>query len=180
MKQTMRRKDNDRVARRLALLLAAGCLALALPAGAADRVGYINISQLVRDSQMGKEARAELEATRRQKEQAVEIKGRTLKLLREELNTAGAQMGEVEKRQKIDALQKIYKEYQRLVADAKDEILQQDRDLVARILKQADGVLKEVARKQKFAIILKDPNAIGYLDPEADITQAVLDALDKK
>ncbi len=66
-----------------------------------------------------------------------------------------------------------------MVADAKEEIKRQDRELVARILKKADGALKKVAKKKKYTIILKDPNAIGYLDPEVDITDAVLKELNK-
>jgi len=37
-----------------------------------------------------------------------------------------------------------------------------------------------VAKKKKFVIILKDPNAIAYLDPKVDITDLVLKALNRK
>ena len=75
---------------------------------------------------------------------------------------------------------KKYKEYQRLVADAKEDITREDRELVSIILKKADNVLKRVAKNNKFTIILKDPNAIGYLDPSVDITDLVLKELNKK
>ena len=74
----------------------------------------------------------------------------------------------------------MYKEYQRLVADAKEDITREDRQLVAIILEQANDILKKVAKKKKYGIILKDPNAIGYLDPDVDITDLVLKELNKK
>jgi outer membrane protein len=64
-------------------------------------------------------------------------------------------------------------------ADAKDEIEKQNRDLVAGILKKADGILKSIAKKRGFGIILKDPKVVGYLDPDLDITDDVLKALNK-
>ena len=150
-------------------------------ADAADaKVGYINLNRLVRESEMGKRARADLVALRQKKEGEVERKGQTLKLLREEINTRGDQMEAEEKKQKVELLQKVYKEYQRLVADAKEDIVREDRELVATILKEADDILKKVAKKNKYAIILKDPNAIGYLDESVDITDEVLKELNKK
>jgi len=41
-------------------------------------------------------------------------------------------------------------------------------------------VLKRVAKKRKYTIILKDPKADGYLDPSVDITDEVLKGLNKK
>lgn len=149
-------------------------------AEAADPVGYINLNRLVRESEMGKTARADLVTLRQKKEKEIERKGQTLKLLREEINTRGAKMSDAEKKEKIELLQKVYKEYQRMVADAKEDIVREDRELVATILKQADDILKKVAKKKKFSIILKDPNAVGYLDEKVDITDDVLKELNKK
>ena len=38
---------------------------------------------------------------------------------------------------------------------------------------------KKVAKRNGYTIILKDPNAIGYLDPAVDITDEVLKELNK-
>jgi len=89
-------------------------------------------------------------------------------------------MSAAEKQDTVEALKKLYKDYQRMVADAKEDISREDRELVALILKKADDILKKVAKKKRFSIILKDPNAIGYLDPDVDITDLVLKELDKK
>jgi outer membrane protein len=129
---------------------------------------------------MGQQARTDLDLLRAQKEKEVDRQGQALKQLQEDLNTRGAQMAEGEKKEKTEQLQRIYKDYQRLVADAKEDIAREDRELVATILKAADDILKDAARKKKFSIILKDPNVIGYLDPEVDITDDVLKALNQR
>ena len=156
----------------------------ATPAGAAEvmegKVGYINLNRLVRESNMGQKARADLLRMRENKEKEIERQGQILKGLREELNKRGDEMGDSEKKEKTELLQKVYRDYQRLVADAKEDIAREDRDLVAMILKAADSILKDVAKARKFSIILKDPNAIGYLDPKVDITDDILKQLNRK
>ena len=149
---------------------------------AADKakVGYINLQRLVNESNLGKEARKDILKIRKEKETVVAIKIKEINQLKDFINKNGPKMKPEEKNVKVEALKRKYKEYQRLVADAKEDITREDRELVSIILKKADNVLKRAAKDNKFTIILKDPNTIGYLDPSVDITEIVLKALNKK
>ena len=147
---------------------------------AADKVGYINLQRLVNESEMGQAAKQNIIKLRTEREQAAAAKLQEINRLKEIINDKDSQLSAAERREKLEAFQKAYKEYQRLVADAKEDIAREDRELVSTILDKADGVLKRVAKKQKYAIILKDPNAVGYLDPEVDVTDEVLKELNKK
>ena len=160
-------------------LAAALSSAMAQPIHAQTKVGYIDLQRLVGESEMGRKAQQELSVMREQKEALLGIKLSELNKLKDYINKEGATMDPATKKDKIEELQKAYKDYQRLVADAKDDIEREDRDLVATILNKADGVLKMVAKSQGYTIILKDPNAIGYLDKSVDITDAVLKELNK-
>jgi len=80
---------------------------------------------------------------------------------------------------KIAQRDALIENYKKMVGQAREDIAREDRQLVAEILKKADGVLKAVAKEKKFTIILKDPNAIGYLDESVDITTQVLAGLNK-
>lgn len=154
-------------------------MAVASSGYAADRVGYINLQRLVNESEMGKAAKNDLMKLRSEKEANLKAKLKALTDLKAEIDGKDSVMNQDEKNEKTKTLNKLYKEYQRDVADAKEEIVNDDRELVARILKKADGALKKVAKKKKYAIIIKDPNAIGYLDPDVDITDDVLKELNK-
>ncbi|MBN2062428.1 MAG: OmpH family outer membrane protein [Deltaproteobacteria bacterium] len=146
---------------------------------AADKVGYINLQRLVNESNMGKAARADIQKMRQQKEKDLKVKLEDFNALRDKLNKEGAKMEEGVKKENMEQLRQAYKEYQRLLDDAKEDIVREDKELVAIILQKADGILKEVAKKNKYSIILKDPNAVGYLDPDVDITDLVLKELNK-
>lgn len=158
------------------MLFVAGSVSFA----ANNKVGYINLQRLVNESKMGKSAREDIQKMRKSKERVVAAKLKKINRLRDDINNRAASMSAMEKQDKVEDLKKLYKEYQRMVADAKEDISREDRELVSIILKKADGVLKKVAKKKKYSIILKDPNAIGYLDPDVDITDLVLKELDKK
>lgn len=166
------------------LLVIAGCIVLALvwctSSYAAEKVGYINLQRLVSESKMGKEAKADIQRMRKTKQAVLNNKLKDIIKLRDLINQKGDKLPARERRDKVELLQKMNKEYQRLVADAKEDIAREDRDLVAIILEKANDILKKVAKKKKYGIILKDPKAIGYLDPAVDITDLVLKELNKK
>jgi outer membrane protein len=144
------------------------------------RVGYLNLQRLVNESDMGKTAKQEIQKLRKEREAAINGKLVEINRLKELINNQGSTMSSDEKREKIEQLQKAYKEYQRMVADAKEDIEREERQLVSVILTEADSVLKKVAKKMRYTIILKDPNVIGYLDPSADITDHLLRELKKE
>ncbi len=170
--------------RKKKLLVIAGCIVLALvwctSSYAADKVGYINLQRLVNESKMGKDAKADIQKMRKTKQAVLDKKLKDINKLRDFINKKGDKLAARDRSDKVELLQKMFKDYQRLVADAKEDITREDRQLVAIILEKANDILKKVAKKKKYAIILKDPKAIGYLDPAVDITDLVLKELNKK
>jgi len=144
-----------------------------------DKVGYINLQRLVNESKMGKAAKANIEKLRKKKQTEIDTQLKEIQDLKTLIEKNGDLMGEANKAEKVEELQRMYKNYKRMVADAKEELANEDSKLVATILEKADGVLKQVAKKEKYSIILKDPDAIGYLDPKVDITDAVIEAFNK-
>ena len=148
---------------------------------AADyKVGYINLQRLISESKIGKDAQKQIQKMRNEKQAIIDSKRRDLEKFQKFINEEGAKMPPQEKRKKQQALQKAYKEYQRLIADAKEDITREDRELVTLILDRAQDIVKKVAKKNKYTMILKDANAIGYLDPEVDITDQVVKELNKR
>jgi outer membrane protein len=163
----------------LALVLIIGPAA-SLCWAAEGKVGFINLQRLVNESKMGQAARENIKQLRQQRQNQLKTKLEEINALRTEVNEKREEMSLKERQDKIEVLQKAYKEYQRMVDDAKEDITREDKELVALILQKADGILKNVAKSNGYSIIIKDPNVLGYLDPGLDITDLVLKALDKK
>lgn len=155
------------------------CFSSANVLAASDKVGYINLDRLVKESNMGKVAVENIERLKKEKQAMISRKLKTINEVKLDLENRNDLLKDEERKERVDELNTLIKEYKRMVADAKEEIAKEDRELVAEILKTADGALKKVAKKKKFTIILKDPNAIGYLDESVDITTDVLKELNK-
>jgi len=145
-----------------------------------EKVGYINLQRLVNESSMGKTAKANIEKMRQRKQTEIDSQLKDIQDLKTRIEKNGALMGEERKTAEVEKLQRKLKTYKRMVADAKEELANEDSKLVSTILEKADSVLKQVARKEKYTIILKDPDAIGYLDPKVDITDLVIQAFNKQ
>ncbi|CAB5126084.1 hypothetical protein D3OALGA1CA_4408 [Olavius algarvensis associated proteobacterium Delta 3] len=161
-------------------LFIAAIMMIDVPACLAERVGYINLQRLVNESKMGQSAREDIQKLRKAKEEALARKLQDINAKKDTLNKDWETLSPRDRRNRRSELKRDVEEYQRLVNEAKEDILREDREVVAIILQKADGVLKKVARRKKFTIILKDPNAIGYLDDKVDITDDVLKELNKK
>ena len=140
-------------------------------------VAFINVQRVIKESDMGLAAMAEVGKLRMEKEKIAAAKQIEIKEMEDRIARQASTMGETEKRDKIEALQQAKKEYRRLIDDANEEISKRDKALVADILRQVDVILKKIAKKKKLTMILKDANVLAYLDPTADITDLVLEEL---
>ena len=144
-----------------------------------SKVGYIDLQRLVKESKLGKAAMSDIERLRTEKQKAIAEKLKLINTIKIDLESKDELLKGEKKKDKLEELNSLIRDYKRMVDDAKEEIAKEDRELVAQILKKADGLLKKVSKKEKFTMILKDPNAVGYLDPSVDITDQVLKELNK-
>jgi len=143
------------------------------------KVGYINIQRLVNESKMGIAAKKEIERLQKKKEAVLSPKLKEIISLKKIMDTKTDNMDAKEKQGKTETLKQLQEEYQKLVNDAKNDTLKEYLELVSVILQKADDILKKVAKREKFSIIIKDLNAIGYMDPDFDITDMVLNELNE-
>ncbi len=155
-------------------------LVMAAPLCAASKVGYINVQKIVSESNIGKIAKTDVDKLKEEKEAELKKSAEAINDLKTALEKGKDSMSADDLRARAGKLQDMVKEHKRLVSDVKEEIQRKDRELVVMILQKADAVLKKVAKKGKYTMIIKDPNAVGYLDPEIDITDEVIKELNKK
>lgn len=152
-----------------------------ISAYAEDKVGYINVQRTVSETNLGKEARAQIEKLTTQRNKEIEEKNKELESLNNKLlaerQKKNPDLSKI--RELIDEIQQKDKELKRFVADAREELTKMDRELANEILQKADPVLREIAKKRGYSIIIKDPNALAYLDSKVDITEEVIKELNK-
>lgn len=144
------------------------------------KLGYINLKELVNETIIGKAAKKDLKEFRKQKESILVKKLKEVKRLENRIYNNESKLLFTEKREMLNSYEKLKNDYDKLIEEARDEIMDKDKELVLKILKKADPILKKLANKFNFTIILKDPNIIGYLDPNINITKLVVKELNGK
>ncbi len=157
------------------------CCAVAVlwssPAGAEGKVGYVNPKQILGESQIGKAAQADLARMAESKEKRIRQSVSEIEVLQKEL-AAGA-LNPPDQQRKEEALRAKYEMHDRLIRDSNEEILLEEQKLARNVMQKADVFLRQIASKGGYTIIISDPEAVGYVDPSADLTLQIIKALDQ-
>jgi outer membrane protein len=139
--------------------------------------GFLNVHKMIVDSKEGKKATQLIQEQRQKMEKEVLAKKAELDALKEAIAKAGSE------KKDITGLIKDYaekeKELKRQAEDADLELKQRDKELTDDLLKKAAPVLAKVAKDKKFTLVVTNPAVVGYVAPEADITEAVVKEMDK-
>lgn len=163
-------------------LLAAFALAFAAtatPASAETVVGVVNTQKIMRDAKAAQSVRSQLQA--KQKSFQAELDAKEKQLLAEDQSLA-KQQSSVEKA----AFEQKVKEFRAKAAQAQRDVQQKkaavDKALaesLASIQNTVLAITKEVAAEKKMNLVVSSTQTL-YAEPSLDITQEVLDRLNKK
>lgn len=164
----------------MSALLLAGVFA-ATAVYAADKIAYLNLQFIVAKSEPGKQAREAFSRERESAEGEIREKIKEIEALNAELQTARQKqpINEKEIAALIERLQQRNKEYERFVADRKEDLARKDQELVRRILLKVAPILTELATARGYAVIFKSAGELAYVAPAADITQEVIERLNQ-
>ena len=71
-------------------------------------------------------------------------------------------------------------EYQRELEIGQESILAKQKELVEPILKEIETLIKEIGKNEGYSLILEKRLVTLYVDPKYDLTETVLETLDKQ
>ena len=165
--------------KRMILAIIASMAVCSVAAAADSKVGFVDLQRLVNESKMGQSAAGELDRMREEKQSELDKVSKEMESLKAEINKKAEKMALEEKREKLQQLQDLNKTYQRMGQDAKEAIERRDKEIVAEILVKAAPVLKKVAERENYTMIIKDKDALAYLSVAVNITDQVLAELNK-
>lgn len=165
----------SRIVAVLAVLI--GLAALAAPARAESKVGFLHPQRILNESKIGKAAQEDLARFAQEKDRVIRARTQEIQAEQKKLETAGSTDPEAPR--KAEALRLKYQQQDRLIQESKEEIRLEEQRLARYVMQKADAIMKQVAAQQGFTLIFTDPEAIGYIDPSVDLTEQVIKALDQ-
>ena len=153
-------------------------LAVPLSALAANgaKLGSVDIQKVLLMSDAGKEAKDQLGQKAAKYETDKNSKEAELKKLKGELESQGVLLNESARGSKERDYQQRLKEYQRFLKDAQDDLQAKNDEFTSKIVDEIVKVAQEFGKKSGYTAIFVRNDTMIYLDPAADLTDAVLTA----
>lgn len=164
------------------VMLLAG-LAFSGAAGAEDKlkIGYVDVRQVLIQSNAGKQFQAVTEKAGKEKQNMFAAEEKKLQALKDAYEKDQLTYSEAQKRSKQRDLQDKYQALQDSVNDTQKEFRQKEGEFTGKSLKDIRTVIAEVAKEEKTTLVLeKTEMSVLYAEEGMDLTAKVLQKYNAK
>jgi outer membrane protein len=156
-----------------------------LPASllAADtvKIGIIDVQKVLNESEAGKKAKSDLEALIKTKQSTIDEKGRAIEKLKSDIEKQSSVLSAEARKNKEDELEKLLREYQRIVQDSQGEIKKKEAEFTDSILREIRELIEKTGEEEGYTLVI-EKGMVLYSNKGMDISDAILkkyDALKK-
>jgi outer membrane protein len=155
-----------------AAIAAAPCAQAQAPQG---KFGFVNTERILRDATPAVRAQKKIEAEFQKRDQELAKIAEQLKRMQDELDKNAVTMSEAQRRTKEREFGDLNRDFQRKQREFREDLNQRRNEELARVVEQANRVIRQIAEQEKFDIIFQDA---VYASPRIDITDRVIKALE--
>ena len=149
-------------------------------AAAADKTGFVDIREIMLNSNAGKKASEDFKKTFDKNKAAIQEKETELQKLKDELEKQRPLLKEDAVKDKETNYQKKFRDYQNMVKDSNDELQAKDQDLSRKIVPEILKVVQAVGDKEKYTMIVDISQVpLAYYAKENDITKRVIEEFNR-
>jgi len=118
------------------------------------KIGFIDLQRALNDSIVGQESKAELENLIVEKRAIIDQKAAERQRLQEEFDRQSSVLSDEAARKRIDEIDKLQRDIERMVADSEAEVQKLQREKEIAILKDLDAIISEIGREDNYTMIL--------------------------
>jgi outer membrane protein len=152
-----------------------------LPASvlAADtmKFGAIDIQKVLNESEAGKKAKSDLESLIKSRQSNIDEKGKVIEKMKSDLEKQTSVLSADARKNKEDELERVVREYQRLVQDSQADIKKREAELTDGILKEIRDLVDKIGEEEGYTIIF-EKGTVLYSSKGIDVTESVLKRFD--
>jgi outer membrane protein len=148
---------------------------------AEDKIGFINLKEVLRNSSTGQKSIKSLEKLTEKEGKQIKATEKALLKMKEELEKDSAEMTANEKSEKVFEYRKKLREYELQISDADESIKRQDNEITQKMLPDILKIIQSIAEKEKYTMVLDVATAnYPYYDKKNDISEKVIKEFNKK
>jgi outer membrane protein len=168
---------------RKAVILGIAVMTVALFAGTSlaqgGRVAVIDINKILNESDEGMAAKRKMEARYTEIKKSVDAKQEEARKLKEEIDKQKVMLGKEKLKEKEDALQAKLNELRQMTQKGEEEMQAQQGEMTREVFRKVKVQVDAVVKAQNIALVLEKSAGVIYFDEPLDITQQVLDRMQK-
>lgn len=147
---------------------------------AADKIGFINMQQIIQGSAAGKKAADDFKKFLEKKQEGIKAAENEVKKLKDELDKQGAVMTASSRSDKEAAYQRKMRDYQILVDDTNKELQKRDQEYSQKLIPEILKVVRTIAEREKYTLVLDiSTMPMPYHDKANDISRKVIEDFNK-
>jgi len=145
-----------------------------------DKIGFINLQQIMQASNAGKKAAGEFKNYYEKKTQEIKSAEKELKTFKDELDKQSEIMTQSARSEKEAAYQKKLRDYQLLVNDTNEELKGRDQEMTQKIMPEIMRIVRSVAGREKYTLVIDVASMpMPYYDKRSDFTDKVIEDYNK-
>ena len=148
---------------------------------AQEKIGFINMREVIQTSNAGKKAGDEMKRIADRKQAEITAMERELKALKDELDKKSSVMTASARSDKESAYQKKLRSYQILVNDSNEELRKKDQEIFQKLMPDIMKIVHSIGEKEKYTLIVDVATMpVPYFDKSKDISKKVVDEFNKR
>lgn len=140
------------------------------------KIGYVSLDRILNESKLAKDAQAKMQNEFGRREKEVRDGIEKIKSEAAKLDKDAAVLPEAERVRKQRELAEHDRELQRKQRELIEDSQRRGAEERAKIFEKANQVLKQIVEQKKLDLVVQDA---AYVSPRVDITNEVLQALNK-
>lgn len=155
--------------------------AMVSQASAADmKIGLVDLMRAINECDAGKRAKADLESIIKSKQTAIEEKGKKIESLKADIDKQAALISPDARKSKEEEIERLIRDYQRMVSDSQAEVKKKEGELTGEILKDLRSAINKIAQEEGYSLVLeKAEGLILYSVKDFEITDKVIKRYDE-
>jgi outer membrane protein len=147
---------------------------------AVDKIGFINLQEIMQNSNAGKKAAEEFKKFYEKETQEIKSSEKELKKMKDELEKQGSIMTQSSQKEKETIYQKKLRDYQLLVNDTNEELKKRDQEMTQKLMPGIMKIVRTIAEKEKFTLVIDVATMpIPYYAKENDFSKTVIEDFNK-
>jgi outer membrane protein len=141
---------------------------------AEEKIGFVNMQEILLNSNAGKKAEAEFKKIVDRKQASIKAMESEIQKMQSELEKQSAVMAAPARKAKQEAYMKKMREYQRLVDTSNQELQKNKQESIAKMVPDISKIVSGIAEKEKYTVIMDTMSVHYFAEKSHDITKKVM------